>query len=162
MLGPQENFPPGDRFLKSKCAEVPQAPENLKVKTRTNDKLTLEWTRPKAIGDSKVTGYNISLKMVDSDDWKKIGRGRSFVTSYTIKNLKLDKHYVCSVSAENKVGKGPAAEVESPVVQHQKPVKAIEKARTSKQSIKDKKENEALYSDVVKKNLTSRPTTGKK
>ncbi|XP_071150859.1 cell adhesion molecule Dscam2-like isoform X2 [Mytilus edulis] len=142
-------------------AEVPQAPENLKVKTRTNDKLTLEWTRPKAIGDSKVTGYNISLKMVDSDDWKKIGRGRSFVTSYTIKNLKLDKHYVCSVSAENKVGKGPAAEVESPVVQHQKPVKAIEKARTSKQSIKDKKENEALYSDVVKKNLTSRPTTVK-
>ncbi|XP_071151891.1 uncharacterized protein [Mytilus edulis] len=99
--------------------------------------------------------------MVDSDDWKKIGRGRSFVTSYTIKNLKLDKHYVCSVSAENKVGKGPAAEVESPVVQHQKPVKAIEKARTSKQSIKDKKENEALYSDVVKKNLTSRPTTVK-
>ena len=85
--------------------------------------MTLEWTRPKAIGDSKVTGYNISLKMVDSDDWKKIGRGRSFVTSYTIKNLKLDKHYVCSVSAENKVGKGPAAEVESPVVQHQKPGK---------------------------------------
>ncbi|XP_076100738.1 uncharacterized protein LOC143069819 [Mytilus galloprovincialis] len=104
-------------------AEVPQAPANLKVKTRTNDKLTLEWTRPKAIGDSKVTGYNISLKMVDSDDWKKIGRGRSFVTSYTIKNLKLDKHYVCSVSAENKVGKGPAAEVESPVVQHQNPGK---------------------------------------
>ncbi|XP_076105616.1 uncharacterized protein LOC143073743 [Mytilus galloprovincialis] len=143
-------------------AEVPQAPANLKVKTRTNDKLTLEWTRPKAIGDSKVTGYNISLKMVDSDDWKKIGRGRSFVTSYTIKNLKLDKHYVCSVSAENKVGKGPAAEVESPVVQHQKPVKAIEKARTSKQSIKEKKENEALYSDVVKKNLTSRQTTAVK
>lgn len=93
----------------------------MKIKSKNTDKVTLEWKAPKDIGGSKVTGYQIFMKEDDSEDWKKIGSVGSFDTSYTAKNLKTDKPYRFAVSAENKIGQGQLAELETPVTLHKKP-----------------------------------------
>lgn len=61
------------------------------------------------------------MKEDDSEDWKKIGSVGSFDQSYTAKNLKTDKPYKFAVSAENKIGQGQLAELETPVTLHKKP-----------------------------------------
>lgn len=93
---------------------TPSSPANISIKDTGKDFITVEWSAPKDNGGSKVTGYTVMYRDEDSDDWTQAGSVGSLETSFTVKDLSLDKKYYFAVAGENKKGLGDRIETTSP------------------------------------------------
>lgn len=88
-----ENFP-----------ELPSAPQSLHVVKETISSITLEWAEPLSDGGAPITGYLISMKGPDDNDFKCIAKIDGDVLSHTVTKLTPDSTYDFEVACENEVG----------------------------------------------------------
>ena len=94
-------------------ADVPSAPQKLTVTDATKTSISLAWSEPESDGGSPITGYVLERCLAGSDRWLKVGKSET--TSFVDKEIVEDTQYQYKVSAENKVGAGPACDPTNPV-----------------------------------------------
>lgn len=94
---------------------VPQAPSNFDVNKKTENSVTLTWSRPKNDGGSKVTAYQVEMRRPNSDMWDLANDYPIKGTELTINNLQPGKGYEFRVKAKNAAGWGDYATLDQSV-----------------------------------------------
>jgi len=95
---------------------APGAPESVEATEVTKDSARIQWKEPSDDGGSPILGYFIERSLTSSSRWIKISKELVTELSYTASELVEDNEYVFRVTAENKVGPGPASEPTKPVL----------------------------------------------
>ena len=94
----------------------PGAPSAPVVEEVTKESCVLSWKAPEEDGGAPVTGYYIERCTTSSSRWLRITKASIPDTCYEVKELIEDTEYVFRITAENKVGEGPAGPKSEPVV----------------------------------------------
>ncbi|CAH1802732.1 unnamed protein product [Owenia fusiformis] len=89
----------------------PGRPGQPKITEITGKSVSLSWSPPMSDGGSPVIGYMVEFRAQGAFKWNKASDDRITETSFTVKRLQENEEYEFRVSAENKGGFGPAAEV---------------------------------------------------
>ncbi|XP_038047568.1 titin-like [Patiria miniata] len=103
-----------NRFTAKAPYDVPDAPSAPTILESSETSMTLSWTPPISDGGSLVTGYIIERHDLSTSRWVKAHREPVTDTTYTVRDLTVDKKYEFRVSAENKAGVGKASEPSAP------------------------------------------------
>nr|XP_039267422.1 myosin-binding protein C, cardiac-type-like [Styela clava] len=94
-------------------------PTNFKVSATTDDSIELSWIPPMEIGAAGLDGYKLEmqLKTAEGGEWKLVQKGllSNKLTKINLEKLETCKKYCFRMSAVNKAGSSPFAEV-GPVV----------------------------------------------
>ena len=94
----------------------PDAPGKPDVSDVTDKSLVLTWSAPKSDGGSKILGYIIEKCDISKDRWIRVNRIVVKETTLMVEELTAKSKYKFRVSAENKVGTGPASEPSDSIV----------------------------------------------
>ncbi|CAH8545499.1 unnamed protein product [Schistosoma haematobium] len=82
----------------------PGAPGNVEVADVDSNSVTLEWSKPRSDGGSKINGYVIEFRPVNGGSWEKAPTGPIRGNSGTVTGLSPGEKYVFRVLAKNDVG----------------------------------------------------------
>uniref|UniRef100_A0A8B9HA48 Titin n=1 Tax=Astyanax mexicanus TaxID=7994 RepID=A0A8B9HA48_ASTMX len=94
--------------------DIPGACQNLKVAYVTKDCCMVSWENPEDNGGTEITNYKIECRQPSQRGWTLVS---SDCTKRLIKAPLLENcEYFFRVSAENKIGLGPATESKAPVL----------------------------------------------
>ena len=96
--------------------DAPTQPQNLSIYNLTPSSLTLKWDKPRNDGGSKVNGYIVEYKEINSTRWIRASRSLVGDTQFTVNELLEGESYEFRVSAENFAGPGKPCEATEPVV----------------------------------------------
>uniref|UniRef100_A0A3Q0KKY1 non-specific serine/threonine protein kinase n=1 Tax=Schistosoma mansoni TaxID=6183 RepID=A0A3Q0KKY1_SCHMA len=83
---------------------APGAPGNVEVADVDANSVTLEWSKPRSDGGSKINGYVIEFRPVNGGSWEKAPTGPIRGNSGTVTGLFPGEKYVFRVLAKNDVG----------------------------------------------------------
>ena len=103
------------------CTEMPSAPRNLSVAECSKDYVDLWWECPESDGGSAVVQYiiekcDVSRVAGGGGMWMVCGTVAATELSVRVGKLLQGNSYLFRVSAENRVGRGPAIELQEPVI----------------------------------------------
>lgn len=94
----------------------PGQPQRPGVSEVTKDTATITWSPPKDTGNAPITNYVVEMKAAGGFQWEVLNPKQAVTqTTFVATRLKEGTEYEFRVSAENKVGRGPASEVSAPV-----------------------------------------------
>ena len=99
-------------------AVVPGPPGAPTVSDVFKDSVRLSWAAPAADGGAPVTGYYVERRSSTAKRWVFVTREPVTATDCTVRDLYEDTVYEFRVTAENKMGTGPASEPSGPVTAH--------------------------------------------
>ncbi|XP_074598807.1 projectin protein bent isoform X2 [Brevipalpus obovatus] len=94
---------------------VPSPPRNLHVTKVGKSYVDLKWEKPRSDGGSKLIGYVIERKDVNSSYWIKVNDYGALDCEYTVLNLIENNEYEFQVSAVNSAGKSEPCRMSGPV-----------------------------------------------
>jgi len=103
----------------SSSAAKPSRPALLEVVNITDDSVTLSWLSPERDGGSRIVRYIVEMHDMSQplSDWSRVKIvGSSDILVACIEHLKEKRMYQFRVSAENKVGAGPATQLRESVI----------------------------------------------
>ncbi|CAH8566640.1 unnamed protein product [Schistosoma rodhaini] len=83
---------------------APGSPGNVEVADVDANSVTLEWSKPRSDGGSKINGYVIEFRPVNGGSWEKAPTGPIRGNSGTVTGLSPGEKYVFRVLAKNDVG----------------------------------------------------------
>ncbi|CAH8497134.1 unnamed protein product [Schistosoma turkestanicum] len=83
---------------------TPGAPGNVEVADVDANSVTLEWSKPRSDGGSKINGYVIEYRPVNGGSWEKAPTGPIRGNSGTVTGLSPGEKYVFRVLAKNDIG----------------------------------------------------------
>lgn len=89
--------------------DPPTAPGVPKVTEVGGDFVNLSWTKPDHDGGSRILGYWIEKKEINTQTWQKVNLTPCHATQINIMNLIEDRQYEFRVFAFNAAGMSPAA-----------------------------------------------------
>ncbi|CAH8526186.1 unnamed protein product [Heterobilharzia americana] len=93
----------------------PGAPGSIEVADVDANSVTLEWSKPKSDGGSKINGYVIEYRPVNGGNWEKAPTGPIKGNSATVTGLSPGEKYVFRVLAKNDVGTSEPSSATRPV-----------------------------------------------
>ena len=98
--------------------DIPSAPRNLHVKECSKDYVDIVWTPPNTDGGSEILQYIIEKRDVTRGigTWMVCGTVSANECFFRASKLFQGNAYQFRVSAENRVGTGPPAEMQEAVV----------------------------------------------
>ncbi|CAH8634151.1 unnamed protein product [Dicrocoelium dendriticum] len=102
-------------FIAENPTSAPEPPGVPEVADVDADTVTLEWTKPKNDGGSRVNSYVVEVKPAVGGDWTKAQTGPVKGTSATVTGLKPGEKYMFRVSAKNDAGLGEPSRATRPV-----------------------------------------------
>ncbi|KAF8572507.1 hypothetical protein P879_00960 [Paragonimus westermani] len=102
-------------FTAENPSTAPEAPAVPEVADVDSDSVTLEWTKPRGDGGSRISGYVVEVKPASGGDWEKAQTGPVKGTSATVSGLKKGEKYLFRVSAKNDAGQGEASRPTRPI-----------------------------------------------
>lgn len=94
---------------------APSRPEQLNVVITDKNSVTVEWSKPKSDGGSRLRRYIIWRRVEMTDNWVKVTTVEHFITKTVIDKLEFEKNFFFAVSAENDVGESDKAVTREPV-----------------------------------------------
>lgn len=94
---------------------APSRPENLSVRVTDKTSVTLEWSKPKSDGGSRLRRYIIWRRVEMTDNWVKVTSLEHYTTKTVVEKLEYEKNFFFAVSAENDVGESDKAVTTEPV-----------------------------------------------
>lgn len=94
---------------------APSRPEQLNVVITDKNSVTVEWSKPKSDGGSRLRRYIIWRRVEMTDNWVKVTTVEHFITKTVIDKLEFEKKFFFAVSAENDVGESDKAVTREPV-----------------------------------------------
>lgn len=94
---------------------APSRPEQLNVVITDKNSVTVEWSKPKSDGGSRLRRYIIWRRVEMTDNWMKVTTVEHFITKTVIDKLEFEKNFFFAVSAENDVGESDKAVTREPV-----------------------------------------------
>lgn len=98
------------------CSEPPSKPQGpIKVSSITKTTCTIEWKAPEDDGGVPLTAYVIEKREFPRSTWMRVDKISPDITTYCVQNLVTGSDYFFRVFAENKVGPGPALEMDKAV-----------------------------------------------
>jgi len=95
--------------------DKPSKPNDLTVPTVQKDSMVLTWQPPSNTGGSDITAYIIEKRDAKRNTWTQVEKVPGTALTCDVPKLLEGNEYFFRVSAENKVGRGDAVEMESPV-----------------------------------------------
>lgn len=94
---------------------APSRPEKLSVSVTDKTSVTLEWSKPKSDGGSRLRRYIIWRRVEMTDNWVKVTSVEHYTTKTVVEKLEYEKNFFFAVSAENDVGESDKAVTTEPV-----------------------------------------------
>ncbi|ESO04849.1 hypothetical protein HELRODRAFT_131517, partial [Helobdella robusta] len=96
--------------------DKPSAPLNLQVKKATSESAVVTWDEPESNGGSGILKYIVEKREASKSSWVTVSSFSKETMQATVDKLYEGNQYFFRVSAENKIGVGPAAETNQPYV----------------------------------------------
>lgn len=91
--------------------DVPGAPTHLHDIDVTTDSITLQWSKPRYDGGSRIRNYIVEYRDTTRHTWSQAASIDSHRMTHTVINLKPSTDYYFRVSAENDIGIGEPCEM---------------------------------------------------
>ena len=89
---------------------TPSAPGKLEISDIDATRMTISWTPPQSDGGTAIRGYMVERQDIKSSRWVRVNKELVKETSLTDTGLTERSEYMFRVTAENRVGPGPASE----------------------------------------------------
>ena len=89
---------------------TPSAPGKPEISDIDATKMTVTWTPPESDGGTPIIGYSLERKDIKGTRWAPVNKDLVKETTLTDTKLTERSEYVYRVTAENRVGPGPASE----------------------------------------------------
>ena len=95
-------------------SDPPSAPENPEIKEMYKDHAVITWAVPASDGGSPITGYYVERRLTTSSRWVPVNKDAVTELEITATELIEDEEYEFRITAENKIGRGPASSPTKP------------------------------------------------
>ena len=80
------------------------------------DSVMLSWQPPTNTGGSDITAYIIEKRDAKRNTWTRVEKVTGLTNTFAVQKLLEGNEYYFRVSAENEIGQGEPAELETPVL----------------------------------------------
>ena len=110
--GPTNDYVPILYFFHT---DVPMAPASLKVTHVTANTASIEWDSPLDDGGSPVENFILEKRESGWKSWEILTTLPPSVRECELENMSPSKDYFVRIRAVNKIGQGPATEINTPI-----------------------------------------------